>query len=144
VATELTGCPHCGVRNRVPAAAAGTPRCGRCHRPLPWLARAGDDTFEEVVGRATLPVVVDLWATWCAPCRTVSPALEKVATDLAGTIKLVKVDIDAAPAISRRFTVQAVPTLMIMQNGSVLSRRTGATSAAHLRSWVEETLATAA
>ncbi len=64
--------------------AAGTPRCGFCHHPLPWIADAGDDTFSEIAEKASIPVLVDLWAPWCGPCRMVSPALEQLATQLAG------------------------------------------------------------
>jgi thioredoxin 2 len=65
MADAIITCPHCGRRNRVPVAASGTPRCGKCHQPLPWAVDAGDDTFAEVVEQATIPVVVDMWATWC-------------------------------------------------------------------------------
>ena len=82
-------CVHCGRQNRVPAVANGVPRCGNCHEPLPWIADADDDTFADVAERASIPVLVDLWAQWCGPCRQVSPALEQVARDLAGRIKLV-------------------------------------------------------
>jgi thioredoxin 2 len=116
------------------------PRCGNCKNPLPWVAEADDDTFAEVVEQAKLPVLVDLWATWCGPCRMVSPALEKVARELAGRIKLVKVDVDAAPRISRRFAVQAVPTLLLVSGGEVVARQAGAAPAAALRSWVEDHL----
>ncbi|HEX4396517.1 MAG TPA: thiol reductase thioredoxin, partial [Trebonia sp.] len=67
MAAELVKCEHCGRTNRVPAAAPGSPRCGNCHQPLPWIAGAGDGTFAEVAEAATIPVVVDLWAPWCAP-----------------------------------------------------------------------------
>ena len=137
---QIAECPQCGRRNRVRAAASGIPRCGNCHHPLPWIADAGDDTFAEVVEQAPIPVVVDLWATWCAPCRMVSPALERVARDLARRIKLVKVDVDAAPRVAQRFSVQAVPTLLLMKDGQVIAHRAGAVPAAELRRWVEEAL----
>ncbi|MDQ6854550.1 MAG: thioredoxin domain-containing protein, partial [Actinomycetota bacterium] len=60
-------CENCGRKNRVPAAASGTPRCANCHRPLPWLTEAGDDNFAEVVEQASIPVLIDLWAPWCGP-----------------------------------------------------------------------------
>jgi thioredoxin 2 len=134
---EPIRCRNCGRRNRVPAAANGTPRCGSCHQPLPWIADAGDDTFAEVADAATVPVVVDLWAPWCGPCRMVSPALEQVAGDLAGRVKLVKVNVDVSPKIQQRFGVQAIPTLIVMKKGQVLARRAGAAPAGDLRAWVE-------
>jgi len=109
VGSELIRCEHCGQKNRVPTAAAGTPRCGKCHQPLPWIADADDTTFGEVAEAAKLPVIVDLWAPWCGPCRMVSPALEQLARDLAGRVKLVKVNVDASPQTSQRFDVQADP-----------------------------------
>jgi thioredoxin 2 len=140
MADKIIECPHCGRRNRVRAAAPGVPRCGNCHHPLPWIADADDNTFAEVVEQAPIPVVVDLWATWCAPCRMVSPALERLARELAGTIKLVKVDVDAAPRVAQRVSVQAVPTLLLMMGGQVITRRAGAAPAAELRRWVEDAL----
>lgn len=137
---ELVKCPNCGRRNRVPAAAAGIPRCGNCHQPLPWIADATDDTFAEVAEAATIPVVVDMWAPWCGPCRMVSPALAQVATDLAGRIKLVKVNVDESPKLQQRFSVQAIPTLLLLRNGQVVSRKTGAAPAAELRAWVTEAI----
>ena len=136
-------CPHCGRRNRVPAVADGVPRCGNCHRSLPWIADAGDDDFAEIAERSRLPVLVDLWASWCGPCRMVSPALERLATERAGLIKLVKVDIDAAPAIARRFGVQAVPTLLILRDGEVAARQAGAAPLPALRAWVDGALGSA-
>ena len=109
--SKVIACPNCGRKNRVPAAAEGIPHCGNCHKPLPWITEAGDDDFGDVAERANILVLVDMWATWCGPCRQVSPALEQVARDLAGKVKLVKVDVDKAPKVSERFTIQAVPTL---------------------------------
>ncbi|GAA2643946.1 thioredoxin TrxC [Dactylosporangium fulvum] len=139
----IVTCRQCQQRNRVPSTASGTPVCGRCKQPLPWIVDAGDDTFAEVVERSSTPVLVDLWATWCGPCRMVSPALEQVAGDLAGSVKLVKIDVDKAPALSRRFDVRAVPTLMVLKDGKVLARQAGAAGADALRRWVQQTLATA-
>jgi thioredoxin 2 len=133
-------CANCGYRNRVPAAAPGVPRCGHCHQPLPWIADADDDTFAEIAEGASIPVVVDMWAPWCGPCRMVSPALEQVATELAGRIKLVKVNVDNSPQLQQRFNVMAIPTLMVLRYGQVAAQRAGAVPAASLRAWVEEVL----
>jgi thioredoxin 2 len=141
MAAELVKCEHCGRTNRVPAAASGTPRCGNCHQPLPWIADAGDGTFAEVAEAATIPVVVDLWAPWCAPCRMVSPALERLARDLAGRIKLVKVNLDEAPRLARRFNVRAVPTLLLLRKGEMAAQQAGALLPPALRTWVEQALA---
>ena len=140
MADPIVDCPECGRRNRVPPIASGVPRCGNCHHPLPWIAEAGDDTFASVVEQATMPVLVDFWATWCAPCRMVSPALEQLARERAGELKLVKIDCDAAPKLVERFSVQAVPTLLVMRNGQILSRQSGAAPLDALRRWVEEAL----
>ena len=144
MASELVRCEHCGQTNRVPAAAAGTPRCGKCHQPVPWIADADDATFGAVAEAASVPVIADLWAPWCGPCRMVSPALEQLARDLAGQVKLVKVNVDASPQISQRFGVQAIPTLLMMRGGQVIARQTGAAPLPALRTWAENALAGAA
>ena len=138
---EIVRCPNCGRKNRVPVAASGVPRCGNCHKPLPWIVDAGDATFAEVAERASVPVVVDLWAPWCGPCRMVSPALAQVAADMAGRLKLVKVNVDDSPRLQQRFGVQSIPTLLVMREGKVTSRQVGAVPAAALRSWIEQALA---
>jgi thioredoxin 2 len=140
MAGELITCPHCGRRNRVPAAAPGTPRCGNCHQPLPWIVAAGDDSFTEIAEKSSVPVLVDLWAPWCGPCRMVSPALAQVATELAGKIKLVKVNVDESPRLQQRFGVQSIPTLLLLRDGQVTARQTGAAPVDALRSWVNGSL----
>lgn len=129
-------CPNCQAKNRIPTAADGVPRCGRCHQPLPWIVDASDEDFAAVVEDATIPVLVDVWAPWCGPCRMVSPALEQLAGELAGSLKLVKVNTDESPQVSRRFEVQAIPTLVLMNRGEVLATQVGAAPAAQLRTWL--------
>lgn len=141
-ATRTVKCENCGRMNRVPAAARGKPRCGNCKAFLPWIADAADADFAEIAEQATVPVLVDLWATWCGPCRAVSPALERLAAACAGRVKLVKVDVDAAPRLARRFGVQAVPTLLVLDRGEVVARQAGAAPEPALRAWLEGALAT--
>jgi len=141
VPAEIVRCISCDKKNRVPVTAAGTPRCGSCGKPLPWIVDAGDQTFGEIVERASLPVLVDFWAPWCEPCRMVSPALEQIAGDLAGRIKLVKVNVDGAPALQRRFGISSIPTLMLFQGGMVAGSQIGAAPADKLRTWVDQVLA---
>jgi thioredoxin 2 len=134
--TNVVVCPNCGTRNRVPAVADGAPRCGSCRRSLPWVIDTSDADFSAVADESTIPVLVDVWAPWCGPCRMVSPALEQLATELAGTLKLVKVNADEAPEVSRRFEVQAIPTLVLMHHGRVVDKQIGAAPVATLRTWV--------
>ena len=114
---QVVVCSNCQTKNRVPAVANGIPRCGKCHTPLPWVVNATDTDFASVAEAATIPVLVDVWAPWCVPCRMVSPALEQLAGELAGRLKLVKVNADDSPAVSNRFEVQAIPTLVLLDRG---------------------------
>ena len=144
VSSDVMKCPVCGKKNRVPAAARGIPQCGNCHSPLPWIADAGDDGYRDVVEESSLPVLVDLWAPWCGPCHLVSPALEQLANDFAGKVKLVKINVDESPSISQRFGVQGIPTLLVTRKGEVIARQTGAAPESTLRTWLEDALAKAA
>src|SRR5436305_11364441 len=137
----LVRCPSCGKQNRVPAAAQGMPRCARCKADLPWIAEADDTTLADVVDDSNVPVVVDLWAPWCGPCRIVSPILEQLAAEFAGRCKVVKVNVDEAPATAARFGVQGIPTLVGVRNGREVARHVGAAPADRLREWIATTLA---
>ena len=83
-------------------------------------------------------MVVDMWAPWCGPCRMVSPALAQLATELAGRVKLVKVNVDESPKLQQRFAVQAIPTLLVLRHGQVVAQRAGAVPLADLRAWVQQ------
>ena len=133
-------CSRCGTKNRVPRARAGSPRCGKCGAPLPWITDAGDDAFAQVAEAADIPVLVDLWAPWCGPCRMVTPALERIANDDAGRVKLVKVNVDESPRVAQRFEVQGIPTLLLLDHGRLVSRQVGAAPEPRLREWLEEGL----
>ena len=95
-------CSNCQTKNRVPAVARGVPRCGKCQTPLPWVVNGSDADFGDVVEAATIPVLVDMWAPWCGPCRMVSPVLEQLAGEFAGSLKLVKVNPDPHPFRTRQ------------------------------------------
>ncbi|MEW6470961.1 MAG: thioredoxin [Actinomycetota bacterium] len=138
---DIIECPACRRRVRVPPAAAGRPRCPACKGWLPWLVNADGGDFDAVAAQSPVPVLVDLWAPWCGPCRMVAPAVEQVARDLAGRLKVVKVNIDEAPAVAGRYSVQAVPTLLVLDGSREVARQVGAPpSPAALRTWVEEAL----
>jgi len=136
--TAIVTCPKCDKRNRVPAAATGVPRCGACQTPLPWLTSADEGDYEEIVAKSSLPVLLDLWAPWCGPCRVVAPGVEQAAQKLAGQLKAVKVNVDEAPRVAERLGVQGLPTLLLVRDGPVVARQVGAVPPAALVRWAEE------
>jgi thioredoxin 2 len=121
---------------------AGVPRCSVCHTLLPWIVEADPDGFEEEI-QASVPVLVDFWAPWCGPCRMVSPLVERVGAAHAGRLKVVKLNVDDAPAISERYHVQGIPLLVLIENGAESDRLVGAVPEAQLRAWLEPHLAPA-
>lgn len=134
-ATAVVVCPHCGRKNRIAPVAEGIPRCGNCHNALPWVVDATPATFDEEI-RAAIPVLVDFWAPWCGPCRMVSPAVERLAVELAGRLKVVKLNTDEAPEIAGRYAVQGIPLLVLLRDGAEVDRRVGAHPQDALRAWL--------
>jgi thioredoxin 2 len=118
-------CANCGKRNTIRPSERGAPHCGSCGKPLPWLVNATDATFD-VEARSSVAVVVDLWAPWCGPCRFVGPILEELSREFAGRLKVVKVNVDENPTLSRRFDATSIPTLVVMRGGRVVDRVVGA------------------
>ncbi len=133
-------CTSCGTRNRVANDSAGRPRCSKCHTDLPWLADVGGAEFQRVIDAATVPVLVDLWAPWCGPCRAVAPALEELSRQRAGTLRVVKVNVDEAPEVSARLGVQGIPTMVLFDRGTEVARQVGALPGHAIGSWLDASL----
>lgn len=142
--TRVLTCPHCGQKNRVAVAASGVPHCAKCGSALPWLVDVSTSDFKSAVEASPVPVLADFWAPWCGPCRMVAPAVEKVAADLKGKLKVVKINTDEQPELGSRFGVQSIPTLILFEQGRETDRIIGARPEAALRGWVDEKLRTAA
>lgn len=130
--SQLIRCSHCGVTNRVPGEkvqAGRAPICGRCKKPLTVSREpmaVTDTNFSDEVERSTLPVLVDMWAPWCGPCRQVSPAVEQLAGELAGRMRVVKMNVDENPVTAERFRIQSIPALLIFKGGQEIDRIVGA------------------
>lgn len=130
-------CPGCGARNRISQTAAGRPRCGKCKHDLPWVDEASGQDFPSVIATSPLPTLVDLWAPWCGPCRVIAPALEKLAADRAGRLRIVKVNVDQAPEVSERLRVQGIPTMVLFDRGVEIARQVGAMPGERIARWVD-------
>ena len=101
-----------------------------------------DATFDAEVRNSDLPVVVDFWAEWCGPCKQIGPALEELSSEMEGTVKIAKVDVDSNPNTAASMGVRGIPALFIFKDGEVISNRSGAAPKAALQSWIKASIQT--
>jgi thioredoxin 2 len=140
MANNTTECPSCGTRNRVPVATSGHPRCAKCHADLPWLTDVVTADYDKAIADSSVPVLVDLWAPWCGPCRAVAPALEQLAAERAGSLRIVKVNVDEEPSVSAQLGVQGIPTMVLYHDGAEIARQVGALPADRIKTWLDDAL----
>jgi thioredoxin 1 len=100
-----------------------------------------DSEFDAEVRQADTPVIVDFWAEWCGPCKQIGPALEELAEEYKGKLKIVKVNVDENPEQAAALGVRGIPALFMFKDGEVVSNRMGAAPKAALKSWIDETVA---
>ncbi len=136
----IVKCSSCATKNRVRPTAKGVPRCSVCQTVLPWIVETDAGGFDEEIV-ASVPVLVDFWAPWCGPCRMVSPVVEQMGHEYAGRLKVVKLNIDHAPAIAARFGVQGIPLLAVLKDGTEVDRVVGAVPAQALLELLERHVA---
>jgi thioredoxin 2 len=135
----LIVCPHCLTTNRVPEERLQeSPTCGHCKKELLGAVPVAldDASFDKVVAKTELPVVVDFWAEWCGPCHAMAPQYAQAATQMKGRALFAKVDSDASPRTSARLGIRSIPTLLLMKGGREVKRQAGATQAAQIVDWV--------
>ncbi|MGE5097483.1 MAG: thioredoxin TrxC [Betaproteobacteria bacterium] len=133
-------CPYCNTTNRVASERLHDgPTCGQCKRPLLPAApvELTDANFDRQVAASDLPIVVDFWAPWCAPCRMMAPAFEETAARVAPGVRLAKLDTEAQPGIAGRFGIRSIPTLIAFRNGREIARQSGALGVPQLLQWIE-------
>jgi thioredoxin 2 len=142
-------CPACGVANRVPRAKIDQglePMCGRCKRPLPVSIETRpltvtDATFSAEVERSPVPVLVDAWAAWCGPCKMIAPAIDELAAEMAGRVRVVKLNVDENPTTAARFDLRSIPTLLLFKGGREADRIVGVQPKSEISRRLERLLA---
>ena len=141
-------CGSCGATNRVPReklAQGLKAKCGSCKQPLPAAASTPlivtDATFAAEVEGSALPVLVDAWAAWCGPCRMIAPAIDELAAELAGRMRVAKLNVDENPATAGRFDIRSIPTLLVMAGGREVDRIVGVQPKQAIRARLERFVA---
>lgn len=143
--THLLLCPSCGATNRLPGdrrvAAAS---CGACQAPLlDGRPIAVDEAgFERHLGRDTIPLLVDVWAPWCGPCRAMAPAFDAAGQAFGDEVRLLKLNIDEAPETAQRFGIQSVPALLLFSRGRLIAQSAGARDSRGIQTWARAHLST--
>ena len=144
---QLVRCPSCGATNRVPLEKIGKglqPVCGRCRTALSFEnkpVKVTDANFAVEVERSPLLVLLDMWAPWCGPCGMVAPVIEELAAEMAGRVRVAKLNVDENPATAARFGVQSIPTLLLLKGGRELDRIVGVQSKAAIVQRIERVAA---
>ena len=126
--SQIIRCQTCGTKNRISLENKRTPVCGKCKSSLSFPDKPlviTDENFVELVGKSSMPVLLDLWATWCPPCRMLAPIIDEVAGEVSGKAIVGKLDVDKNQRTAGRFGVQSIPTLLIFKDGREAERIVG-------------------
>jgi thioredoxin 2 len=133
-------CGNCGLINRLPADRPVTAaRCGSCHQPIfsGHPIEVDEAGFVRHMAHSDIPLLVDVWAPWCGPCRAMAPMFERAAKELEPKVRLLKLNVDSAPTISSRLRISGIPTLLLMKGGREIARSTGAVDARTIVTWTK-------